>query len=375
MRVWLVCLPDQPLTPLKIPRREQRALRLLVRRHRAPHAVVQRGRIILLARQGVGTAQISRQLGCSARNVRKWKARFIAAPSVETLEDQERSGRPAQIPLEVRCKLVQIACERPADQETPVPFRDLWTYESLAQSLEEQTGYRLSVSEVGRILRFEKIRPHRVRQWLKSSDPEFLSKAKRICNLYIRPPKDAVVVCVDEKPMQVLERKHPAHVDHRDGSVRYEYEYKRHGTQSLLAALNVKTGRVFGRVVQHRTADALVSFMNALARKYPKKTVYVVWDNLNTHYDGKDERWKRCGERHGKRFRFVYTPTHASWMNQVEVWFSILQRRILKYGDFTTPKDQADRVLGFVRHWNRHECHPFRWTWRTDKLKTRHQAA
>ncbi|MCP5093576.1 MAG: IS630 family transposase [Gammaproteobacteria bacterium] len=359
-----------------MPRHERRKLKLLVRRHRAPHSVVQRARIILLAHQGLGTEQSATQLGCSSRNVRKWKARFSENPFVETLEDQDRSGRPAQIPVEIRCKLVQIACERPADQESPAPFRDIWTYESLAQSLEEQTGYRLSVSEVGRILRFEKIRPHRIRQWLKSSDPKFLPKAKRICRLYIRPPKNSVVLCVDEKPMQVLERKHPTHVDPRDGSIRYEYEYKRHGTQCLLAAFNVKTGSVFGRVVPHRTANALVSFMNALARRYPKKKIYVVWDNLNTHYDGKDERWKKFNKRHGGRFRFVYTPIHASWMNQVEIWFSILERRILKHGDFASRGEQAERVMGFIKHWNQAEGHPFRWTWRTDKLqKRKHNAA
>jgi transposase len=365
-------MPPGPVaTVLKIPRRERRRLKLLARRHRTPQAVAQRARMLLLVHQGIGTTEIAWRLGCSSRNVRKWKARFSHAPRAETLEDQERSGRPARIPIVIRCKLVQLACERPEGQKSPVPFRDIWTYGSLADALETETGHRISVSEVGRILRFEKLRPHRIRQWLKSSDPQFLPKAKRICNLYLRVPKNAVVVCVDEKPMQVLERKHPTHVDPRDGSIRYEYEYKRHGTQCLLAAFNVKTGRVFGRVVRRRTAKALVSFMNALARRYPDKTVYVVWDNLNIHYDGKDNRWTRFNERHGSRFRFVYTPKHASWMNQVEIWFSILDRRILKHGDFANPLEQAQRVEGFVRHWNRWERHPFRWKWRTEKLRKR----
>ncbi|MCP4444377.1 MAG: IS630 family transposase, partial [Myxococcales bacterium] len=274
---------------------------------------------------GLGTRKVSEGLSCSCRNMRKWKARFSANPSAESLEDQERSGRPAQIPVEIRCK---IACERPAAQESPAPLRDVWTYESLARSLEEQTDYRLSVSEVGRILRFEKIQPHRIRRWVKSSAPNFLPKAKRICNLYINIPKNSVVICVDEEPMQVLEREHPTRVDPSDGSVRYEYKYKRHGTQSLFAAINVKTGSMFGRVVQHRTADALVSFMNALARRYPKKKIFVLWANLNTHYDWKDKRWTKFNKRHGGRFRFIYTPIHASWMNQVEIRFSIIERRI-----------------------------------------------
>lgn len=322
-----------------------------------------------MARDGLGSEEIARRLSITGRTVRKWKQRFCSNPCLATLEDMERSGRPARIPLEVRCQLVQLACHRPDDNDSPAPFREVWTHKSLAVALKEKTGFDLSPSEIGRILRFENLRPHRVRQWLKSSDVDFLPKAKRLCRLYRRPPKDAVVVCVDEKPMQVLERKHPIHTDPRDGSVRYEYEYKRHGTQCLLAAFDVKTGRVLGRVVPHRSADALVSFMNELARRYPNKKVYVVWDNLNTHYDGKDQRWKAFNRRHGNRFHFVYTPKHASWMNQVEIWFSILQRRVIKYGDFSSPQKQAQRVLGFIGHWNRFEGHPFRWTWRTDKLQ------
>ena len=353
----------------------RRELKLLVRRQRAAHAIVVRAQIVLMARSRLGTEEIACRLSISARTVRKWKARFLEDSCLASLDDSERCGRPAEIPLEVRCELVRLACERPDGEKSPAPFRNIWTYESLANALEETSGYRISVSEVGRILRFEELRPHRVRQWLKSSDPEFLKKAKRVCRLYLNPPKDAVVVCVDEKPMQVLERRHPTHTDPRDGSVRYEYEYKRHGTQCLLAAFNVETGGVFGRVVPHRSADALVSFMNALAHRYPGKKVYVVWDNLNIHYDGKDDRWKAFNARHGRRFRFVYTPKHASWMNQIEIWFSILQRRVLKHGDFPTSVAQAEQVEGFIKHWNRWERHPFRWTWRTDKLQNEQRLA
>jgi transposase len=360
---------------LVIPHSVRRKLKLLVRRQRAPYAVVVRAQIVLMARNGLGTEEIAGRLSISGRTVRKWKVRFAEEPCLEALEDRKRSGRPATISVEVRCQLVQLACARPDGEESPAPFRDIWTYAALADELEEISGCRISVSEVGRILRFEDLRPHRVRQWLKSSDPKFLEKAKRVCRLYLNPPKDAVVVCVDEKPMQVLERKHPTHVDPRDGSVRYEYEYKRHGTQCLLAAFNVRTGRVFGRVVPHRSAAALVSFMNALARRYPGKKVYVVWDNLNTHCDGKDDRWKKFNVRHGRRFRFVYTPKHASWMNQVEIWFSIFHRRVLKHADFATPTAQSKRIEGFIKHWNKCERHPFRWTWRTDKLQNQQRLA
>jgi len=362
-------------TRLAIPRSVRRRLRLLVRRQRAPYVVIVRARIVLLASRDNGTTEIARSLGVQARTVRKWKARFAEDPHVDTLEDQERSGRPRRIGLPVRCRLVQLACERPDGDERPKRFRDIWTYASLACALEAKTGERISVSEVGRILRFEHIRPHRVRQWLKSTDPDFDVKASRVCELYLNPPKGAVVVSVDEKPLQVLARKHPTHVDERDGSVRYEYEYKRHGTQALLAAFDIQTGAVLGKVVPSRNGEALVAFMESVASRYPDQQVYVVWDNLNTHYDGKDARWTKFNERHGGRFHFVYTPKHASWMNQVEIWFSILQRRVIRHGDFNSASAQKKRVLGFISRWNRVECHPFRWTWRANRSHNRRRAA
>lgn len=360
---------------LAISRSVRRELKRLIRKQRASYAVVQRARLVLMSAAGRGTKEIAEALSIGERTVRKWKARFSATPCLKGLKDAPRSGRPATIPVEVRCQLVQLACERPDTEGAPAPFRSVWTYQALADALETVSGLSISVSEVGRILRYENLRPHRVRQWLKSSDPDFIAKAKRVCRMYLSPPKDTVVLCVDEKPMQVLERKHPAHADWRDASVRYEYEYKRHGTQSLLAAFDVKTGRVFGRVVPHRDAKALVSFMNGLARRYPNKKVCVVWDNLNIHYDGRDARWTTFNAQQGRRFQFVYTPIHASWMNQIEVWFSILQRRVIKYGDFANATAQATRVTEFIKHWNLFERHPFRWTWRTDKLHNEQRLA
>ena len=140
--------------PLKIRRKTRRELKLLVRRRRAPYCVVQRARIILYARDGYGTEEIARRMDCDARNVRKWKARFRANPSLAAIEDAPRSGRPAQIPVTIRCQLVQLACARPNTEEAPAPFRDVWTYGALADALAERTGYRLSVTEVGRILPF-----------------------------------------------------------------------------------------------------------------------------------------------------------------------------------------------------------------------------
>ena len=328
--------------------------------------------MVLMARRGESTCDIARSIGSDERTVRKWKERFRRNSTLAGLQDGPRSGRPARVPLHARCTLIRLACHRPEDSKTP--FREVWTYASLADRLQVETGHRISTSEVGRILRFEELRPHRSKQWLHSSDPDFSVKAAAICELYLKPPRDAVVLCIDEKPMQVLERKYPHHRDPK-GRLRYEFEYKRHGVAALLAAFDVRTGEVHGRVVPHRTANALVEFLEAVARRYPEKQVYVVWDNLNIHYDGNDERWTAFNRRHGERFHFRYTPKHASWMNQVEIWFSILQRRVIRYGNFPSAATLREKVVGFIAHWNRWERHPFRWTWRSESRQNARRAA
>jgi transposase len=281
-------------------------------------------------------------------------------PQVKSLYDAQRSGRPAEVPVEVRCELVKLACQRPADRPK-APLEQVWTRPALQQALWQETGVRLSLSEITRTLRCGGLRPHRVRQWLHSPDPEFRPKVKRICELYLSPSKGATVVCVDEKSgMQALEQLYPLHVV--SGTVRGEFEYKRHGTSTLIAAFDVATGEVFGRL-RRRTAAGLLRFMEELAKKYPRGPVYVVWDNLNIHTDGPDQRWTRFNKRHGNRFHFVYTPKHASWVNQIEIWFSLLARKVLKNASFATKRELHAAVRRFISEWNR-RARPFRWRFR-----------
>jgi transposase len=353
--------------PLVIAPELRAELARITRSTSAPHGEFVRACMLLLCADGVSTQNVARRTGQTDRSVRKWKARMAARPSVETLRDAPRSGRKPRITVDNRVAVVRIACERPdgGDEKNPKRFRDLWTHQSLADEVIRQTGAQISKSEVGRILRFHSIRPHMVTQWLTSTDKDFDAKAARVCALYVAPPGTDVVVCIDEKPILIRSRRHPTWVA-RDGSLRWEFEYVRHGICVLLAAFDIRTGRVIAEVVPRRTAEALVAFLQRVANAYPGKTVHVVWDNLNTHYDGKDKRWTKFNRRNGGRFRFVHTPIHASWLNQVEIWFSILQRRVIRYGDFSTAKLAKDRVMGFVEQWNDVEAHPFRWTWRSD---------
>ncbi len=358
-------MPGPKPAPLVIDSALRAELVRMSRSTTASYAHVIRACMVLLAVDGVATVEIARRMGQSDRAVRKWKERFASKPAIETLDDAPRSGRPARIEMSTRLAVVRIACERPDGEKKPKCFRDLWTHQSLADQVARETRVRISKSEIGRILRFNCLRPHVVRQWLTSSDKDFDVKAAAVCALYLNAPTDAVVLCIDEKPLQALSRRFETEIA-EDGSLRREFEYRRNGTAALLAAFDVRTGRVITEVVPHRTGDALVAFMQRVADAYPGKQIHVVWDNLNTHGDGKPQRWTTFNKNNGARFHFVRTPIHASWMNQVECWFSILQRRVIRYGDFPSVDAMTERVLGFAMQWNNVEAHPFRWTWRSD---------
>lgn len=256
----------------------------------ASHRLVVRAQAMEMAVSGLANTIIGARLGISKRTVCKWRKRFARSPKIEALQDSARSGRPSRIKLETRLELIKLACRRPDKKK--VAFRNIWTQQSLADALYDEVGVRLSRSEVSKILNTRDLRPHRVRQWLHSQDPDFAQKVERICKLYISPPKGAIVLCIDEKPMQVLKRKHPTKTGPR-GIVRYEYEYKRFGTRVLLGAFNIADGDLFGQVLPSRKSDDLIGFMNDVAKKYPDQEIYVVWDNLNIHHEGPGERWSK----------------------------------------------------------------------------------
>jgi transposase len=314
--------------------------------------------IILQLAERVKPVDVAAQLGCHINTVYKWRDTWLEWPHLEALFDAARSGRPPKISVETRCKIVALACSRPDNDIAP--FRDVWTHQVLADALFAKSGAKVSRSSVQRVLSAKGLRPHRVRPWLHSPDPEFKSKVSRICALYQNPPEDALIICFDEKPMQILSRRYPTHSS-RDASVRRAFEYVRHGTRSLLGAFDVRTGNVTAQIVERRDAAAILRFLEVIARLYPDRRIIVIWDNLNIHKEGTDNRWSRFNARHGGRFEFVYTPIHASWVNQIEIWFSILQRRILRYGSFDDARELEVAVMGFIQFWNRYEARPFRW--------------
>ncbi len=319
-----------------------------------------RASIVWQLAQGTPPKEVAELLGVHLRTVRKWRGRF-AERGVPGLQDLPRSGAPSTYTVTQRCEVLAIACDEP--RHYGLEEND-WTVSTLTQAA--QSVVPMSRSSIWRTLQQNALHPHRVQMWLHSIDPAFREKVNAIVSVYENPPADTVVVCVDEKTgIQATERKSPLKrpVPGRPG--RFEFEYIRHGTQSLLAAFNIRSGEVLAHCGKTRSADDLVAFMEGVAEHHrDAKRIIVIWDNLNIHHDGTQGRWTAFNERHGGKFQFLYTPLHASWVNQVEIFFSIVGRRCLRHGDFSSEEDLRDRLLAFIDRWNQTDDHPFHWTFR-----------
>ena len=354
---------------LRLNRRERATLEQTLREQCGEARAWRRARMVLLAVAGESIASIARQLGTSRSRVTEWLNRFREERG-RGLTDLPRSGRPQEItPLE-RHQVVAAACQSPHAFGLT---RNIWTRDALAAAVVEAGHVRsISSTTVGEILDEAEIRPHRVKAWCHSNDPDFQKKMRSIVRLYINKPKGQPVLCIDEKTgMQALSRSRDLVPPKAGRAGREEFEYRRNGTRCLFACFNIGSGKVLGRCTERRTRDDFLDFMDLVAATYRQKRVHVVLDNLNTHHNTTQGAfiadWNR---RHGKRFVFHYTPTHGSWLNQVELWFGIMARRVLRYGNFRHVDQLIDAVELFIEVWNDQEAHPFRWTYRGTPLVT-----
>ena len=321
-----------------------------------------RARIILECARGGSTETIAERLGTSPCRIQRWRGRFLRE-GLDGLEDRPRPGHPPKFGPLVHAELIALACE-PRGESEKRDGRNRRTIEDVRrEAIRRELVASISWSSVQRILDGLDIRPHVVEQWLHSPDPRFREKVAEITDLYLHPPPNSVVLSIDEKTgMQALERRFPDRPPGPGRPRRQEFEYKRRGTQALLSSFEVGTGRVLGSCGDTRTGEDLVRFMDTVAERYPTGTVHVVWDNLNIHYDGAEARWTEFNRRHGERFVFHYTPIHASWMNQIELFFGILERLCLRHASFSSKEELRAAVLAFLDYWNRERAHPFRWT-------------
>lgn len=315
-----------------------------------------RAMIILMSGEGKTNSAIAQTLSTSLKTVRKWIVRFNQDPCLGSLEDASRSGRPPVVPAIAKCEIVKFAC---CDVKEIFPKKNVWTIASLQECVQQSTGFLLSKSEVNRILNHKHLRPHKVKMWLHSADPLFKQKVNKIAQLYLDPPLDGVVLCIDEKSgMQAIERKRSVS---KNGKIRLDHEYKRNGTQTLIAAFEPQSGNVFGSCRKTRKKEDIMEFMEEIARRHPEGKVYVIWDNLNIHHG---YRWYEFNKRHGERFYFFYTPIHGSWVNQIEIWFGILQKKVIKYNSFSSEEELKSQVEKYIKYWNEEEKHPFKWQFR-----------
>ncbi|SCK55397.1 Transposase [Variovorax sp. HW608] len=341
--------------PIKLSREERKSLEALTRRATAEQRHVMRAQIALRAHRGETTASIAQALGVSAQTVSHWRSR-LARKGVQGLQEVPRPGRPRRIGETQRLELLALACEPAEPHGRATPTLD----ELVDRAVQRGVVQQISRSHLQRILQAGDLRPHRVRQWLHSPDPQFREKVNEICALYRRAPKGSVVLSIDEKTgIQAIERKHADREPRPGRARRREFEYIRHGTQALIAALDVHTGRVIGSCSDRRTQADLLAFMEQVAMAYPKGRIHIVWDNLNTHRA--QAVWDDFNARHDQRFVFHFTPLHASWVNQIELLFGIYSRRVLRHASHTSIGHLRQRTEAFLAQRNR-APKPFSWT-------------
>jgi transposase len=326
-------------------------LNQIVRSPSSPQALVQRGRILLAAAAGETNQEIAGRLKLPEVTIGKWRRRFIDL-GLQGLQDAPRSGRPVEYGQEIIQRVQNRVCQQPEHYSR-------WSVRTLAEDL------GLPRSTVHQILAASGLQPHRIRTFTFSPDPDFETKLLDVVGLYLNPPENALVLCVDEKTgIQALDRTQPLLPLSAKKPRSWTNEYVRHGTQTLLAALEIASGRVSAHVKQRRTSVNFLRFLKDVVAAYPQRELHMVLDHLNIHKNEAAQRWL---ERHA-RVHFHYTPTHASWVNLVECFFSILTKQGLSQSVHSSKSQLKEFLLDYIAR-NNEKPRPFVWTKGPEKLQ------
>ncbi|HMB05837.1 MAG TPA: IS630 family transposase [Isosphaeraceae bacterium] len=336
--------------PMEVAPRDREVLETWLRAPSMPAGMVARARIVLLAADGVGTNEICRRVGVTRPTVGAWKRRY-AVEGLGGLEDRPRSGKPRS----TDDVAIVLRTLEPPPERLGVTH---WSSRLLAREL------GLSNVKVADVWREYGLQPWRSETFKFSTDPELEAKVRDVVGLYLNPPDTAVVLCVDEKSqVQALDRTAPI-LPLRPGlPEKQTHDYVRHGTTTLIAALEVATGRVTDACYPRHRHEEFLAFLTVVANAYPRRQLHLVCDNYATHKHPAVQAWLA---RH-PRITLHFTPTSGSWLNMVEIFFGIITRQAIRRGTFTSVKDLTRAIGAFIDGWN-DRCQPFVWTKTADQV-------
>jgi putative transposase len=331
---------------------QQKELEAFTRSRSLPHALVVRAKVVLMAATGAQTGEIANALGLSRQTVGKWRGRFVSR-GIEGLYDEYRPGRPRSIDDERIAELVNKTLK-----SKPEGARQ-WSCREMA----EASG--ISKSTVQRVWSAFGLKPHRQESFKLSTDPFFIEKLREIVGLYLNPPENAVVLCVDEKSQcQALERSQPLlpmGLGYVEGVTN---DYVRHGTTTLFAAFDVANGEVLTKCKPRHRHQEFLGFLKQIDANVPADLdVYIVMDNYATHKHAEVKGWFA---RH-PRYHACFTPTHSSWLNQVQRWFGLITQRAIRRGSFRSVKELVEKIEQFVAAYNK-KAKPFVWVATADSI-------
>jgi transposase len=324
-----------------------------------PAGFVLRAKIVLLLADGWSYSDIVAKLDTSTSTIGKWKRRFLGA-GLEGLETERPGQTPPKLTPKLRARILNATRRKPRDGSTH------WSTRKLA----DQLG--VSKTMVHRVWQEAGLKPHRLERYMASNDPDFERKAADIIGLYLRPPQHAAVFCVDEKTaIQALDRRDRVLPLSPGRAERHGFEYKRNGTLSLYAALNTKTGKVQGKTAQRHTSQEFVSFLEQVVAPYDaEQEIHIICDNLSAH---KTQKVATFLQAHSN-VTLHFTPTYSSWLNQVELWFSKLQRDVIARGIFTSTQDLARQLRRYINAYSK-AAKPFHWKYSNPQRRIRYVAS
>ena len=332
--------------PLNLTEDERRELQQIAQSRTLPAGDVMRSRMILLLADGVSYQKIQDSLDTTAPTIARWKNRFLQHRVDGLVEERHPGQQPSVRTPKLQAKVLAAIKEGPRDGSTH------WSCRKLARHL------HVSKDTVQRILAQADVRPHRLERYMASDDPDFEAKAADVIGLYLTPPQHAAVFCVDEKTaIQALDRLDPVLPLSPGRLERHGFEYKRNGTLSLYAALDVKTGKVQGKTAERHTSAEFVSFLeDVIACCNPRQEIHIILDNLSAHKTNQVEEFLQ----RNSHVKLHFTPTYSSWLNQVEIWFARLEREVIARGIFTSVKDLSRKLLRYIRAYSK-TARPFKW--------------